>query len=155
MFHDDNIFQDVHDGMFSGADLVGPLIAPDMGGQIPDAAYEEFPVLPLAPIQNSPPSDTVRAPGGYGIPAPGPPATVWVRDDIDSVRWWGGAANTTEWPDPIFPVLAPPNIPSDTGEHFSSWEDFAGGYPPIARNAPPSFGYNLPDFNPNNEVWGG
>ena len=143
------IVQDVHDGIYDGAEYVAPFIAPDVAGVVPDAAYEEFPVLPLAAIQNSPSSDPVRSPEGWGIPAPGPPATVWTRDDVDSVRWWGGANNEVLWPDPQYNLLPGPNIPSDTHEHFSSWQDFAGGYPAIQRNAPPAFAFNLPEFDPN------
>ena len=143
------IVQDVHDGIYEGAGLIAPFIAPDQGGLIPDAAYEEFPVLPLAMVQNSPASDPVRSPDGWGTPAPGPPATVWVRDDVDSRRWWGGFNNETYWPDPQYNLLPGPNIPSDTSEHFSSWEDYMGGYPAIQRNAPPAFGFNLPEFDPN------
>lgn len=145
------IFQDVHDGIMEGAEQVAPFIAPDVNGMIPAAAYEEFPVLYLSPVQNSPPSDPVRSPNGYGTPAPGPPATVWTRDDIQSRKWWGGTANETYWPDPMYALLPGPNIPSDTSEHFSSWEDFAGGYPAIQRNAPPAFAFSLPEFNPNTQ----
>ena len=145
MFHEEEAYE--------GAALVGPLIAPDPGGLIPRAEFHEYivrPELTEAGANYSPPSDIVRAPDGYGHPMDGPFATVWVRRDLDSARWWGGNQNETDWPDPTYSANLPaPMIPSDTTEHIGTWEEFMGGYPPITRNAPQSFGSQVPEFNPN------
>lgn len=85
-----------------------------------------------------------------GTPYPGPPATVWKHADFNSRDWWGrtgqGQLVWSEQTEAMPP--APPAVPTDLLQHIDVWQRFQGGYPSIARNRPPTFGDQVPVFNP-------
>lgn len=146
----------VEETAYEGADIVAPFLAPDPGGLIPRASYDEFYVAPIAPVTQAPHSDQVRVPDGYGEPLYGPPATAFWRHDLDSRDWWGGTAQEVLWPEPLLSsetalmkkVLVPSDLYAHVTPEFHHY-DYLGAFPPISRNPPPSPGAVIPPFDPN------
>ncbi len=118
----------------------------DPGGIIADSDSLQYHVSPLeTPVQSSP-----VAYWNPGLPYPGPPANQQVYIDHSSRRWWGrcGQGQLVWSAEPEFSGDLPPNIPQDMVQHIDTWHRFAGGFPSIARNRPPAFGDQVPQFNP-------
>jgi hypothetical protein len=146
---------DSADADLFGAAIVAPLIAPDPGGLIPRAEYAEFYVAPATGVEPSPHSDQVRVPDGYGYPMYGPPATAFTRVDLDSRDWWGIGYETI-WPEPTLStetaLFKRVLIPSDLyAKMDAAYEDYsyAGAFPPLSRNPPPSPTVLVEPFDPN------
>lgn len=133
-------------GSTMGVDYLPTLLAPDPGGLLARRASHIFPVMNIVPAQHSPVTHWHA-----GTPYPGPPATVSVPVDVDSIRWWGrtGQGQLVWSQHTEFSADLPPALPQDLVQHVDVWQRFMGNYPSIARNRPPSFGDQTPVLNPN------
>lgn len=129
-----------------GTDGLPTAFAPDPGGLLARRPSIEFLVAPLeTPIQHSPATSWFQ-----GTPYPGPPATVTVPVDLDSIRWWGRTGQgRLVWSEHTeFSGNLPPMIPQDMPQHLDVWQRLQAGYPSLSRNRPSSFGAQVPALNP-------
>jgi hypothetical protein len=130
-----------------GTDYLPILLSPDPGGILARAEVLTLPVKPLqTPLQHSP-----QWAWNVGSPYPGPPATVNVYVDFDSIRWWGrtGQGQLVWSGDVELSADLPPAIPQDMVQHVDNFNRFWGGFPSIARNRPPAFGDQVPVLSPS------